>query len=614
MQQSSMRSLVASHGMGHGIANAGGTSSQPARSQPVVVEGCFGWLHRYSGDGGGQAVGAETAILLCPALGWDGLHAYHGYRLLADELAAGGYPVLRFQYPGTGNSRDIAPGADGTLDHWGAWQQSVNDAADWLRAATGARRLILAGLRLGATLAAKIAEQRSDVDGLVLLAPVLRGKSYLRQLDMEARLESGAPPDTAGGLEFHELRFSAATVSRMSAVELRHCTFAPRQKIAVFAQAPSQLAETCMQAWRGTGVTVHSAGFDGLEPLLLEAIHSDPPPYDFSQVVGWITRAIPPGVGAAPADPAVAERRLDLAGCSETPVRFGERDRLFGILCRPEHQRDDRVVIIANTGRDPHYGIARFGTELARRLAGEGVASFRMDFAGLGDSLGADAAPYTLSSLFETDRSADISAAIDALGPLGFSRVAVQGLCSGAYHAFRAAQADPRIGSVLLVNLPTFDWQGGDSVKAAMWKAAPAGRLLAKLTDPSAWIRAVQGQAGLREIIGAIGQRAWAVMQPWLGRRAALQDTPRGAVAALSRRRVSSLFLYSAGDPGLDALSQAFGAGGTALCAHAGVDLRIVAGIDHVLSGRQMRERAVGEILSFLAADGPGSRSTERLA
>ena len=581
-----------------------------ARSRPVFVGGCFGWLHQPVSQH--PTAGGDTAVLLCPGLAWDGLHAYHGTRLLADELAEAGYPALRFQYPGTGNSADIAPGPDGTPDPWAAWLRSAHAAADWLRSTTGARRLILVGLRFGALVAASVAEQRGDVDGLLLLAPVLRGKSYMRQLDMEARLESNAAPDADGGVEFHELRLSAATVARISDVELRRCRFSAPMTIAMLAQAPSQLAESCVQDWRDAGASVHAAGFEGLEPLLQEAIHRDPAPCDFSRLLAWVTQAAPPRAGATP-DAPETKPALELAHCTETPVRFGGRGSLFGILCRPKERLDDRVVIIGNTGRDPHYGIARFGTELARRLAGEGVASLRMDFAGLGDSAGPDTAPDRLSALFETERDADVSAAIDALEPLGFRRFAVQGVCSGAYHALRAGQADARIGTLLLVNLPSFEWQGGDSVKAAIWKAAPARRLLSKLTDPSAWMRAARGRADLAGILKAIGHRALAALPPGLG-RATPGDTPQRAMAALSRRGVSSLLLYSVGDPGLDALAQAFGLGGEALRAQPGVDLRIVPGIDHVLSGRQMREKAANEMLGFLAAHGPSLRDTERPA
>ena len=79
-------------------------------------------------------------------------------------------------------------------------------------------------------------------------------------------------------------------------------------------------------------------------------------------------------------------------------------------------------------------------------------------------------------------------------------------------------------------------------------------------------------------------------------------------MADLARRGVKSLFLYSSTDPGIDTLRVAFGPDGERLRAFTGTDLRIVPGIDHVLSGRSMREKAINNLVSFLAANAaPGA-------
>ncbi len=119
-----------------------------ASMQSVVIGGCFGWLHLPA-----AAASARTAVLLCPALRDEGLAAHGQFRRLAQTLAAAGYPTLRFDYPGTGDSCDVDP----TVELWAAWRQSVHDAADWLRDVTRAERLAFCGLRLGALLAADAA-------------------------------------------------------------------------------------------------------------------------------------------------------------------------------------------------------------------------------------------------------------------------------------------------------------------------------------------------------------------------------------------------------------------------------------------------------------------------
>ena len=176
---------------------------------PVSFDGCLGWLH--SG-----AISSDVAVLLCPPLGRDGLDSYHSFRVLADALAATGTPALRFSYPGTMDSREVSPGAD----PWEEWLGAVRAGMDWLRGGTGATRIVLCGLRIGGTLAALAAEGRDEVAGLILLAPVLRGRSYMRQISIEMRMLTGKL-DPAGGLDLGELRLEADTVARICAVDLR---------------------------------------------------------------------------------------------------------------------------------------------------------------------------------------------------------------------------------------------------------------------------------------------------------------------------------------------------------------------------------------------------------
>ena len=227
--------------------------------QPVVFAGLAGWLHTVDDHGNGDH-GGDVAVLLCPAMTRDLLDAHHSFRLLAATLAEAGYPTLRFHYAGTGDS-----GEDAGADCWSAWQASTDAAIDYLRAATGATRVVLAGLRIGATLAALAAARRSDIAGLMLLAPVLRGQSYMRQLTVEAQLQgSGA----VAGLDFQELHLSAPEIARISQVDLRRLALPAGLKVAVFAQAPATLLTACIDAWTARGAHVQLADFAGLDPFL----------------------------------------------------------------------------------------------------------------------------------------------------------------------------------------------------------------------------------------------------------------------------------------------------------------------------------------------------------
>ena len=559
---------------------------------PVWLEGSFGWLHTSN-----AASGADVAVLFCPPVSWDALRSHHPVRVLADRCAAAGYPTLRLNYPGTGDARELERGED----HWATWQTSVAQAADWLRAATGAKRLVMAGLRLGAMLATLGGAARDDVAGLLLLAPVLRGKSYMRQLSVEAQMENRQSVNLQDGLDFLELSLSAASVAQISAVDLRQAKLRPGLPVGIFQAVATRLEDECARAWVASGAQVTRGSFAGLECMLLPTLEEDPPLLEPGQLLQWlqmvapVTRSAPAAkLPAPPPHPAP----YALGHCQEVAVQFGEDGGLCGMLCRPLGAGTGRAVVIVNTGRDPHYGIARFGVVLARRLAAAGVASLRFDFAGLGDSMGARDGKDVLSALLTTDRSRDISQAVDVLEREGFAAIGVQGLCSGAYHAFHAALLDPRINTLLLVNFPVFH---SEHVRLLM---APKHYLL-QLFDGPSWGRLLRGEVKFRSIVAAQAARMWERVQNVVARPGvAPQSFPYRAMTALAQRRVRTLFLFSDGDLGLQAINQAFGRLERGIASFDGVSLRILPGLDHTLTTRSMRDTTADSIIGFLSGGG----------
>lgn len=557
--------------------------------QPVSFNGCFGWLHAAHAD-----ATADTAVALCPGLRTDELTGYRSFRLLGDAFAEAGFPVLRFHYPATGNSCD-----PGETELWAVWQQSIHAAADWLREYSGARHIVLCGFRLGATLATMVAENpRMDIAGLILLAPVIRGKSSIRQLIIEAGLqhETGAAQNgfTVGGL-----RFSGETVRLINRVDLRRVTLPPGRRVAVFAQAMSPALTQCVQAWGNTGTEITLRNFAGLEPMLQPTFMNHDAPAAVAQIAAWLSASMPSDW--AQSQPAVvrADVEIHARGCVETPFRFGRGRTLFGILCRPSAgEADDLAVIIGNSSGDPHC--APVAVDLARALAAEGIPSLRMDFSGVGDSIApGDAATH----IFEDDRGPDIAAAMDALTGLGYRRFAALGHCSGAYHAFHAAVFDPRICAVLLINLPQFEWKAGTAIELQAFPQRPL-QVLQKLASRDAWNALLHGRFSVRDRLIAQGIRFGREADLSVQRLAGLfgvRVKPNFAQASMDRfsPRARTLFLFAKGDPGIAMLGQAFGPERTPPNA----TIRIDPGLDHSLTGRHMRLLAADHITEFLKQD-----------
>jgi pimeloyl-ACP methyl ester carboxylesterase len=567
---------------------------------PVAFSGCFGWLHEPP-DG----TGCDVAVVICTAFSTDAAIGHCSLTLLADQLAAAGYPALRFDYPGTGDSLDS--GLERGDGHWSAWKKSVHAAADWLRAATGARRVVLCGLRIGATLATLAGAERDDVAGLLLFEPVVVGKSFVRQLRLEAELLTGRRPDKGDSFEHHGLRFCVGALDQMAAADLRHVAIPAGTAVGLFARQPARQVSECATAWSLAGASVACPDWSGLDPLVRDNPIAETRLADFEGVFVWLRQAIVAESGRS-IEPVQRLAALQVPGCIEAPISFGTDRRLFGVLCQPENGAAREVVLIPNTGRDPHHGPARQAVTFARRLAAEGVASLRFDFAGLGDSAAPPGKEGVRSHVFQVERAGDIRAAIDRLQGLGFERFAVQGLCSGAYHAFHAALADERISTLMLVNIPLFRLPGRDVQGYLDQRWLPRLHYVRQLVSADRWRAVLQGEVDLMRAARAqfvhvpahaIGRATSAVRRLGVARE---QSFARRSMATLSRRGVRTLFMFSPGAGESEIFAREFGQDGEGLEAFPGTALEVVPGLDHGMMKAVQRQQAETSMIRFLGA------------
>ncbi|MEO5822089.1 MAG: alpha/beta fold hydrolase [Vicinamibacteraceae bacterium] len=123
------------------------------------------------------APASKSAFVFCHPWGEEKLWAHRVFVSFARALAADGHPVLRFDLMGNGDSDGEF--SDSTL------QTALSDvrcAVREVRRRTGQSTVSLMGLRLGASIAAMIADETPDVAHLILWAPIVDGGRYMQEL------------------------------------------------------------------------------------------------------------------------------------------------------------------------------------------------------------------------------------------------------------------------------------------------------------------------------------------------------------------------------------------------------------------------------------------------
>jgi pimeloyl-ACP methyl ester carboxylesterase len=133
----------------------------------------------------------------------------------------------------------------------------------------------------------------------------------------------------------------------------------------------------------------------------------------------------------------------------ERAVRLGKEQNLVAILSEPEiESRDAPTVVLLNAGLVHRVGPNRLNVDIARQLAAKGFKCARFDMSGIGDSDRPDEGrPFAEQSL------ADVGQVLDDLSEqLGARSFMLIGLCTGAYNALAAAEADQRVSGCVLID------------------------------------------------------------------------------------------------------------------------------------------------------------------
>ncbi|HVB89281.1 MAG TPA: hypothetical protein VND97_03690, partial [Beijerinckiaceae bacterium] len=565
---------------------------------------CRGWLH--------EAAGAR-GVLICSAWGFEELCSRRSMASLANLIAAMGLPVLRFDFRATGDSGDEI-GPDGLLE---TWRADLRHAAAFLRAACGVSELTIIGLRTGASLATQIAAEL-ETDRLALLAPVVSGKAFARELRALAQIaRNGAAPGASAARGSSEGSDAAGfELPREALAELRDLdlTRLPRRPcpsvLILTPNAPPLDAFASCLKDLDARVEIHE--FRGYDQMMCDPTASETPVAALQLVADWSVRDAPPARVAA-ALPATADV-IDGGGWIEEPARFGHS--LTGVYARPKGPAPRRAALFLNAGAVHHIGWARMHVAMARRLARLGVASLRMDGAGIGDS----AADEEHKSLFASQRRADVAAAIDWLAAKGVRELTLVGACSGAHHAFHLACEDRRIQSVVLVNMVCILWGPSYAMQLRAWQATKTAEMQARGfgADFEEGRNRIAALASLalplakkfaKSSFGALKTLS-ALAASGFGRVNSVEQKFR----ELAARGVQVNLVYSEYDAGLDELARYMGQDGARALLYPNVKRILIPDADHTLTQPHAREALAGVVEQAMGADMQAAPRQERSA
>ena len=545
----------------------------------------LGWFHpaQRRSAGGTRACG----VVLCPPFGHEYLVAYRAYKHLAEQLAQAGFDVLFFDYHNSGDSADLSG------ERSAQWQADIGSAAQHLRTLAGVEQIALFGLRLGALLAASVANEIGAA-ALLLQAPVVSGRAYCRELQI-LKTTSSAQQDRGNegdGDEFGGYLLCAASRQRLSQYSLLTLE-APRIPTLILGRDDLVGTEQkLLHHWQEQGVDLtleQGPGYAAMMPA--DAHESIVPEQLWHSVRDWLSARFPLQHTAATLPRALRRSAVIAASSGAAGEDLVEFAGLVGVVSRAAGHASAALpatlpaVILTNIGANHRVGNHRLYVQLARQLAGRGFLVLRFDKAGIGYSR---ATPEGLENQVYADSGDE-----DMRHAMEFMRSAFRsdsfvlgGLCSGAYFACRAGLSDERVRGLILMNQLVYQRTAGrsESIKSTHFYADA-------VRDPQTWKRLLCGQVQWRQIVVKLSLRvlrrlhtkAQLLLTDFLHNPRFLGRTAH-QLRALEARGSMILMIMDAGDSSVDLMTENFGRHGVLLGDGDGIHIEILKGADHTFT------------------------------
>lgn len=562
----------------------------------------FGWYHPPEGPD------LNLRAVLCPPLGYEGLFAHPTLKAMAEALARRGIAVVRFDLDGTGDSA----GSDSDPDRVERWIGSVTQADAECRRLAGDRPSLLIGMRAGALLSTEAASRLGHVEGLVLWAPVMRGKAFMREQKAFANMAVATAatsdrPTVEGGIEAYGYYFSDETIQAFGALDLRQIDEPPARRTLLLWRDDVEDRRGDLEQWcdRPDVVEDQAAGY---AKMMEPPISMELPERAIESICAFAEGLVPETESSVPSSPlpeVVTEARV-APNAVERAVWYDEEANLFGILTTPDNVAPRRVLILLNNASGYRVGPHALNPPLARRLAEEGIATFRIDLGGVGDSrLPHGREPHHVYGLDCVD---DVRHATEFARSMGIEEVYLGGLCSGAFLAWHAGRALEGVAGLSLWNLQIFEWSDDLSLDVSPLDLQyETDHYRQSLRSGKSWKKLLSGQVDVRYALGVgfrfIGYRVESMIQrlrssvSFLAARTEIGSALEDFHAAGTR--VS--FIFADRDPGLANLRTEVSAEWKRLVRDGRMSVGVVEGSDHSFTPGWASQELYDLVREFLA-------------
>ena len=459
-----------------------------------------------------SAESAGRALVLAEPFGEEKKCAYRLLVRLARACAAAGWPVLRVDVSGTGESGGLHEEA--TLE---AWREDMGAAVRTVLNLPGVTGWCALGARFGSLLAAESAVEH-EANALILLEPLLSGDDFLNDLERRQKIKDmmGGNRDAESAGECWQrgetADFGGFAVGSAFAEQVRELRLV---------EALGKLPEdTSLHIRRVSGSTKLPPAWKPLEKAAISSaggsfeIVRDKPfwgqleYYESDTVIDSVLQILV-GLATTHADsaehPAAMESAFASEACVmpevlESPVSLEvEGAMVAGILSRPRESVSGSVGVVFVHGwsgnRSGPHGIL---TEFARRCATDGVPSLRFDFRGRGESAG-EGLESTLPSMAD-----DLLAAASLFAETaGVRRIVYVGMCSGGNVAIGSLKRLPLAEGLFLLSV--YPFSDGDAFARDVHRTRHyASVYLRKALHGDTWRRLFQGDVSVRGVMNVL--------------------------------------------------------------------------------------------------------------